>query len=136
MIPDDGADAAILSMSTEATLKKAKLEGHRHLFFTQKMTETVAQRLNLENQQRQALDKDEFMLHLQPKVNLASGEITSVETLVRWDDPRTGLVPPDLFISTPEETGLIYDVGRWACIKRCVTICAGETLACMPCVSR
>jgi predicted signal transduction protein with EAL and GGDEF domain len=136
MIPDDGADAVILFMNTEATLKKAKLEGHRYLFYTQQMTETVAQHLNLENQLRQALDKDEFMLHYQLKVNLASGEITSVETFIRWDDPRTGLVRPDLFIPTLEETGLIYDVGRWACIKRCVTICAGETLACMLCVSR
>jgi EAL domain-containing protein (putative c-di-GMP-specific phosphodiesterase class I) len=114
MFPDDGTDAAILFMNAEAALKKAKLEGHRHLFYTQKMTETVAKRLNLENQLRQALDKEEFVLHYQPKVNLASGEITGVEALIRWNDPRTGLVPPDLFIPTLEETGLIYDVGLWA----------------------
>jgi EAL domain-containing protein (putative c-di-GMP-specific phosphodiesterase class I) len=114
MIPDDGADAVILFMNTEATLKKAKLEGHRYLFYTQQMTETVAQRLNLENQLRQALDKEEFVLHYQLKVNLASGEITGGEALIRWNDPRTGLVSPDLFIPTLEETGLIYDVGLWA----------------------
>jgi EAL domain-containing protein (putative c-di-GMP-specific phosphodiesterase class I) len=78
------------------------------------MTETVAQRLNLENQLRQALDKNEFVLHYQPKVNLHSGEITGVEALIRWNDPQTGLVPPDMFIPILEETGLIYDVGLWA----------------------
>ncbi|MEO8742113.1 MAG: EAL domain-containing protein, partial [Lysobacteraceae bacterium] len=114
IFPDDGADADILFKNAEAALKKAKEGGHRHLFYTPKMTETVAQRLNLENQLRQALEKEEFVLHYQPKVSLASGEITGVEALIRWNDPRTGLVPLSLFIPILEETGLIYDVGRWA----------------------
>jgi len=114
IFPDDGADATILFKNAEAALKKAKVEGHRHLFYTQKMTETVAQRFNLENQLRQALDKEEFVLHYQPKVNSGGSEITGVEALIRWNDPRTGLVPPGLFIPVLEETGLIYDVGLWA----------------------
>jgi diguanylate cyclase (GGDEF)-like protein len=114
MFPDDGTDAAILFKNAEAALKKAKVGGHRYLFYTQQMTETVAQRLNLENQLRQALDKDEFVLHYQPKVNLHSGEIIGVEALIRWNDPRTGLVSPDTFIPILEEIGLIYDVGLWA----------------------
>jgi diguanylate cyclase (GGDEF)-like protein len=114
IFPDDGADADILFKNAEAALKKAKAGGHRHLFYTQKMTATVTQRLNLENQLRQALEKEEFVLHYQPKVNLGSGKVTSVEALIRWNDPRTGLVPPGLFIPILEETGLIYDVGRWA----------------------
>jgi EAL domain-containing protein (putative c-di-GMP-specific phosphodiesterase class I) len=81
------------------------------------MTETVALRLTLENQLRQALDKEEFVLHYQPKVSLASGKLTSVEALIRWNDPRTGLVPPGRFIPILEETGLIYEVGRWALHK-------------------
>jgi diguanylate cyclase (GGDEF)-like protein len=114
MFPEDGVDTAILFKNAEAALKKAKVEGHRHLFYTQKMTETVAQRLNLENQLRQALDNNEFLLHYQPKMNLASGEINGVEALIRWNDPLTGLVSPDYFVSVLEETGLIYDVGLWA----------------------
>jgi diguanylate cyclase (GGDEF)-like protein len=114
MFPDDGADAAILFKNAEAALKKAKAEGHRHLFYTQKMTESVAQRLNLENQLRQALDNNQLLLLYQPKMNLASGEIVGVEALIRWNDPLTGLVSPDFFISILEETGLIYDVGLWA----------------------
>src|ERR1700723_1503725 len=114
LFPDDGIDADILFKNAEAALKKAKMNGERYLFYTQKMTEAVAIRLTLENQLRQALDKGQFVLHYQPKINLASGQLTGVEALIRWNDPRTGLVPPGRFIPILEETGLIYDVGRWA----------------------
>jgi diguanylate cyclase (GGDEF)-like protein/PAS domain S-box-containing protein len=114
LFPDDGADADTLFRNAEAALKKAKASGDRYLFHTQKMTATVAGKLTLENQLRQALDKEEFVLHYQPKVNLASGQLTGAEALIRWNDPRTGLVPPGRFIPILEETGLIYEVGRWA----------------------
>jgi diguanylate cyclase (GGDEF)-like protein len=114
LFPDDGADADTLFRNAEAALKKAKLGGDRYLFYAQKMTATVAGRLTLETQLRQAYDNGEFVLHYQPKVNLASGKLTSAEALIRWNDPRTGLVPPGKFIPVLEETGLIYEVGRWA----------------------
>jgi len=117
LFPDDGADAETLFRNAEAALKKAKASGDRYLFYTQRMTEAVAGRLTLETQLRQALDKEEFVLHYQPKVNLASGKLTGVEALIRWNDPRTGLVPPGRFIPVLEETGLIYEVGRWALKK-------------------
>jgi len=114
VFPDDGADADTLFRNAEAALKKAKASGERYLFYTQKMAEAVAGKLTLENQLRQALDNEEFVLHYQPKVNLASGKLTGAEALIRWNDPRTGLVPPGRFIPVLEETGLIYEVGRWA----------------------
>ena len=114
LFPDDGANADTLFKHAEAALKRAKASGERYLFYTQKMTASVAGQLTLENQLRQALDKGEFVLHYQPKVNLVSGNITSAEALIRWNDPRTGLVPPGRFIPILEETGLIYEVGRWA----------------------
>ncbi|KXS32625.1 MAG: hypothetical protein AWT59_1220 [Candidatus Gallionella acididurans] len=114
LFPDDGDDADTLLRNAEAALKKAKESGERYLFHTQKMTEAVASKLTLENQLRQAYDNEEFVLHYQPKVNLVSGKVTSAEALIRWNDPRTGLVPPGRFIPILEETGLIYDVGRWA----------------------
>jgi EAL domain-containing protein (putative c-di-GMP-specific phosphodiesterase class I) len=117
LFPDDGADADTLFKHAEAALKKAKASGDRYLFYTQKMTDTVAGKLTLENQLRQALDKEEFVLHYQPKVNLVSGKLTGAEALIRWNDPRTGLVPPGCFIPILEETGLIYEVGRWALRK-------------------
>ncbi len=114
LFPDDGADADTLFRNAEAALKKTKSSGERYLFHTQKMTDAVAGKLTLENQLRQALDNGEFVLHYQPKVHLASGKVTSAEALIRWNDPRTGLVPPGRFIPILEETGLIYEVGRWA----------------------
>jgi diguanylate cyclase (GGDEF)-like protein len=114
LFSDDGADADTLFKNAEAALKKAKASGDRYLFYTRRMTATVAGNLTLENQLRQALDNEEFVLHYQPKVNLVSGKLTGAEALIRWNDPRTGLVPPGRFIPILEETGLIYDVGRWA----------------------
>jgi EAL domain-containing protein (putative c-di-GMP-specific phosphodiesterase class I) len=81
------------------------------------MTEMVAGKLTLENQLRQALDNEEFVLHYQPKVNLLSGKVTGAEALIRWNNPRIGLVPPGQFIPVLEGTGLINEVGRWALRK-------------------
>ncbi len=117
VFPDDGTDADTLFKNAEAALKKAKASGDRYLFYTQKMTEMVAGRLTLENQLRQALDKEEFVLHYQPKVSLATGKVTGIEALIRWNDPASGLVAPGRFIPILEQTGLIYEVGRWALRK-------------------
>jgi EAL domain-containing protein (putative c-di-GMP-specific phosphodiesterase class I) len=81
------------------------------------MSAAVADKLALETQLREAIDNEEFVLHYQPKVNLVSGKVTGAEALIRWNDPRTGLVPPGMFIPMLEETGLIYEVGRWALRK-------------------
>ena len=112
--PGDGEDADTLLKNAEAALKSAKKRGERYLFYAQNMNEGASGRLTLENQLREALEKEQFVLHYQPKINLASGKLTSAEALIRWNDPRTGLVPPGRFIPMLEETGLIYDVGRWA----------------------
>lgn len=115
--PDNGADADTLFKKAEAALKKAKERGSPYLFYTQQMTEALAGKLTLENQLHQALEQQEFVLHYQPKLNLASGKMTSAEALIRWNDPRSGLVLPSQFIPALEETGLIYKVGRWALHK-------------------
>jgi diguanylate cyclase (GGDEF)-like protein len=117
LFPDDGDDINILFRNAEAALKKAKASGDRVLFYTQKMSAAVADKLALETQLREAIDNEEFVLHYQPKVNLVSGKVTGAEALIRWNDPRTGLVPPGMFIPMLEETGLIYEVGRWALRK-------------------
>src|SRR6185369_7702005 len=120
MYPDDAADADILLKNAEAALKKAKASGDKFLFYTQEMTEKVAGRLTLENQLRQALDREEFVLHFQPKVNLATAGVTGAEALIRWNHPQRGLVPPGHFIPILEETGLINEVGRWA-LRQAIT---------------
>jgi diguanylate cyclase (GGDEF)-like protein len=114
MFPDDGADADTLFKNAEAAVKKAKVSGDRYLFYAQKMNETTPGTLGIENRLRQALDRDEFVLHYQPKVNLATGKLTGAEALIRWNDPKGGLVLPGRFIPILEDTGLIHAVGRWA----------------------
>ena len=117
LFPDDGANADVLYRHAEAALKKAKAGDDRYLFYTQKMTTTMAGKLTLENQLHQALDREEFVLHYQPKISLATGKLKGAEALIRWNNPHTGLIPPGRFIPILEETGLIYDVGRWALRK-------------------
>jgi diguanylate cyclase (GGDEF)-like protein len=114
VFPDDGADADTLFNNAEAALKKAKASRDRYLFYAQKMTETVALSLGIENRLRRALEREEFVLHYQPKVSILSGKLTGAEALLRWNDPVSGLTAPGRFISILEETGLIHDVGRWA----------------------
>ncbi len=117
LAPDDGDNANTILDRAEAALKKAKAGGDRYLFHTQEMTEAVAGRLLLENMLRQAVDNEEFVLHYQPKINIGTGALSGVEALIRWNDPRSGLVLPSHFIPLLEETGLIHDVGRWALRK-------------------
>jgi diguanylate cyclase (GGDEF)-like protein len=117
VFPNDGADADTLLRNAEAALKKAKARGERYLFYTQEMTERIAEKLALESKLRQALEKEEFVLHYQPKVDLETRSIVGVEALIRWQSPELGLVPPLQFIPLLEETGLILQVGSWA-LKR------------------
>jgi diguanylate cyclase (GGDEF)-like protein/PAS domain S-box-containing protein len=114
LYPDDGADADTLFRNAEAALKRAKEGGERCLFYTQQMTERVGENLALENKLRQALEREEFVLHYQPKVDTATRRIESVEALIRWQSSEFGLVPPMHFIPLLEETGLILEVGAWA----------------------
>lgn len=117
MFPDDGDSAATLFANAESALKKAKSSGDRLLFYARKMTETVTVRLTLEFRLRHALENEEYVLHYQPKLNLSSGSLTGAEALIRWNDPQNGLVQPGRFIPLLEETGLIWEVGRWALRK-------------------
>jgi diguanylate cyclase (GGDEF)-like protein len=114
VFPNDGADAGTLLHNAEAAVAKAKASDEHYLFYTQEMTERIAEKLSLESKLRQALEKEEFVLHYQPKVDLQTRAIVGVEALIRWQSPERGLVPPLQFIPLLEETGLIQQVGSWA----------------------
>ncbi|MBI3041575.1 MAG: EAL domain-containing protein [Betaproteobacteria bacterium] len=114
LFPADGDDAETLFKHAEAAVKKAKTSGERYLFYAPQMTARVAEKLALENKLRQGLEKEEFVLHYQPKVDLKTRKIAGVEALIRWRSPELGLVPPVQFIPLLEETGLILEVGSWA----------------------
>jgi diguanylate cyclase (GGDEF)-like protein/PAS domain S-box-containing protein len=114
LYPADGRDADTLLTNAEAALKQAKVRADPYAFYEAAMNAKVAEKLTLESRLRRALDRDEFVLHYQPKIDLAKGEIEGLEALIRWNDPENGLIPPGQFIGLLEETGLILDVGMWA----------------------
>ncbi len=119
LYPEDGADAETLLRNAEAALKNAKATGEKLMFYARHMTDIAAEKLSLENKLRLALERDEFVLHYQPKVDVATRRILGVEALLRWQSPELGLVAPAQFIPLLEETGMILDVGAWA-IRRAV----------------
>jgi diguanylate cyclase (GGDEF)-like protein len=118
IFPNDGADADTLLRNAEIALKRCKKSGERYLFFEPRMGESVAANLSLENRLRRALERDEFVLHYQPRVDFQERRVQGVEALIRWQSEE-GLVPPGKFIPLLEETGLILQVGAWA-LKRAV----------------
>jgi len=111
--PENGADAESLLQNAEAALHKARNTGERFLRYRRELSSEVADRLALERRLRTALDGDQFMLHYQPKVDIATGELVGAEALLRWNDPQRGLVGPAVFLPVLESTGLIVDVGDW-----------------------
>nr|WP_315203656.1 EAL domain-containing protein [uncultured Albidiferax sp.] len=117
LYPLDGEDAETLLRNAESALKRAKGSAEQLMFYAPEMDTRVAAALDLESRLRTALDLEQFVLHYQPKVDLDTGKVTSAEALIRWNDPKNGLVAPGHFIPVLEETGLIYEVGLWALRK-------------------
>jgi diguanylate cyclase (GGDEF)-like protein len=112
--PGDGNDAESLFRNADAALKKAKASGDPYLFYAPQMNARVAEQLKLENDLRTALLKEQFVLHYQPKFDLASGRLAGLEALMRWVHPERGLVAAGEFVPVLEETGMIIEAGRWA----------------------
>jgi len=112
--PQDGDDVSELLRKADSAMYHAKGEGRNAFsFFTEEMNREVSYRLSLEEQIHGALDRNEFHVVYQPKVNVATGAIVGAEALLRWNNPRLGSVPPDEFIPVAEQTGVIVPLGQF-----------------------
>ncbi len=120
MAPDDSLNADVLLKNADLAMYKAKSSGrNNYQFFTDEMNAQVLDNLMMENELRQAIDRDELLLNFQPQMSINSGQLAGVEALVRWNHPEKGLMDPDDFIPVAEQAGLIIPLGEWILRNAC-----------------
>jgi diguanylate cyclase (GGDEF)-like protein/PAS domain S-box-containing protein len=118
--PDDGEDADSLIKSADTAMYHAKEGGrNNYQFFEQAMNLRAIERSSIEGGLRHALERQEFLLHYQPKINLETGAISGVEALVRWQHSLHGLILPEQFVWIAEDCGLIVPIGAWVLREAC-----------------
>lgn len=120
MYPQDGIDYEALSHKAEIALTYAKKAGRNtYRSFSAPMEERTARRLNLHNDLRVALEREQLVLHYQPQIRLSDGKVVGIEALLRWNHPDHGIIPPGEFIPIAERCGLIIPLGEWVLHKAC-----------------
>jgi len=120
--PEHGRDAVTLLKAADMAMYDAKKARRGYGFYEAHLESDNLDRLELENDLRNAIARDELLLYYQPQEDLATGRITGLEALIRWQHPKRGLVSPAGFIHLAEETGIIEDIGHWVLCTICAQI--------------
>ncbi|HET7732160.1 MAG TPA: EAL domain-containing protein [Usitatibacter sp.] len=129
LFPADGRDSAALMKNADVAMYYAKEKGrNNYQFFSAEMNARAQERLSVESYLRLALRRGELVLHYQPRMSVATGQLVGVEALIRWQHPRRGLLTPDKFIDVAEESGLIVAIGEWVLQTACAQIAAWHRL--------
>lgn len=114
LYPEDGSDYLVLLKNADIAMYHAKKSGGKNFqFFTPQLNEMAHERFSIEVELRRALERDEFVLHYQPKVDLLTGKFSGMECLIRWQHPDRGLILPGSFIDIAEESGLLTSITKW-----------------------
>jgi diguanylate cyclase (GGDEF)-like protein len=119
--PHDGEDAETLLKNADTAMYRAKQEGRDSFqLYSPVMNVNAAKRLTMENALRHALERGEFLLHYQPRMDLANGRIVGIEALLRWQHPDWGIVPPSEFVPLAEQRQMILPIGGWMFRNACL----------------
>jgi diguanylate cyclase (GGDEF)-like protein/PAS domain S-box-containing protein len=120
LYPNDGSDLASLLKNADIATYRAKEQGkNNYLFYSEEMNDHLSERIAKETRLQGALERNEFILHYEPKVEIHTGRITGMEALIRWQHPELGLLPPVEFIGHAEHSGLIIPIGAWVLRTAC-----------------
>ena len=127
IFPSDGSTVEALLKNADTAMYHAKEQGRNNCqFYSSGLNAAAAERLDLENELRRALEREEFVVFYQPKLNIHSRRILGAEALVRWKHPKRGLVPPGVFLNAAIDTGLIRSMDEWVLREACRQVKAWE----------